>query len=60
MEKLRRGADHRRALRLLAASPEGLTESLLVYAHQVPIEVLVELIEAGLAKVRIERVHGRR
>jgi hypothetical protein len=29
---------------------------LLVYAHKVPIEVLVELIKAGLAKVRVERL----
>jgi hypothetical protein len=46
----------RRALALLAASLEGLTESLLVYAHQVPVEVLVELIESGYARVRVERL----
>ena len=32
--------DQRRALALLAASPEGLPESMLVYAHGIPIEVL--------------------
>jgi hypothetical protein len=31
-------AEEHRALALLSASPEGLTESLLVYAHQVPVE----------------------
>jgi hypothetical protein len=36
--------------------PGGVTESLLVYAHKVPIEVLVELVNAGLARVRIERL----
>ena len=46
----------RSALALLARSPNGCPESLLVHGHRVPIEVLVKLIEAGLAKVRVERV----
>ena len=40
-------AGPRRALALLAASPEGLTEALLVYAHGVPIEVLSGFDWAG-------------
>jgi hypothetical protein len=46
----------RHALALLAASPDGLTDSLLVYAHGIAIEVLAELIERGLAKVRVEKL----
>jgi hypothetical protein len=56
VSSLKTAVDSRRALALLAASPEGLTESLLVYAHQVPVEVRVELIDAGLAAVRIEKL----
>jgi hypothetical protein len=45
-----------RALTLLARSPRGCPESLLVHGHGVSIEILVQLINAGLAKVRVERV----
>src|SRR5262249_21480386 len=45
-----------RALTLLARSPRGCPESLLVHGHGISIETLVELINAGLAKVRVERV----
>jgi hypothetical protein len=45
--RLQLSRDQCRALALLAASPEGLTESLLVYAHKVPFEVRVEVTDAG-------------
>jgi hypothetical protein len=37
-----------RALELLAASPNGATEAILV-AHGLSIDLLVELVRAGLA-----------
>jgi hypothetical protein len=52
-------AVHRRALTLLAGSPEGLTISLLFYAHSVPIGVLINLINEGLATVQVSKRHGR-
>jgi len=52
-------AVHRRALTLLAGSPEGLTVSLLFYAHNVPIGVLVNLINEELATVRVSRRDGQ-
>jgi hypothetical protein len=48
-------ATSRRALELLAASPDGATEALLV-AHGFTIDLLVELVRAGLATARTERV----
>jgi hypothetical protein len=48
--------DHRRTLELLARSPNGIPEGLIVHAHGVPLEVLVKLINAGLAKVRVGRI----
>jgi hypothetical protein len=47
-------SDQQRAL--LARSPGGCPEALLVHGHGVSIDAFVELIEAGLAKVRVERV----
>ena len=52
-------AVHRRALSLLAGSPEGLTVSLLFYAHNVPIGVLVNLINEGLATVQVSLRRGQ-
>ena len=49
-------ADFDRALALLAGNPDGMTESLLVYAHEIPIEVLVKLIHAGLAVASVEQL----
>ena len=49
--------DRRRALELLAGSPAGCTEVLL-FAHGVTVEILVELIRAGLATASTERVDG--
>jgi hypothetical protein len=41
-------AEHSRALKLLAASPEGCTEALLI-AHGFTVGVMVDLARAGLA-----------
>jgi len=49
--------DQRRALTLLAWSgQEGMTEALLLHAHEVPVEVLVKLIHAGLATMTVEQL----
>jgi hypothetical protein len=45
----------RRALELLAASRDGCTEAILV-AHGFTIDLLVELVRAGLATAKAERV----
>ena len=37
----------------------GLTVSLLFYAHNVPIGVLVNLINEGLATVQVSKKHGQ-
>jgi hypothetical protein len=47
-------ATRRRALELLAASP-GATDAILV-AHGLTIDLLVELVRAGLATAKAERV----
>jgi hypothetical protein len=54
---LRRGPtpDHRRALELLASSPDGCTEALLL-ANGFAVELLVELVRAGLTNVEPERM----
>jgi hypothetical protein len=48
-------ATRRRALELLAASPDGATEAILL-AHGLSIDLLVELVRAGLATAKAERV----
>ncbi len=48
-------ATRRRALELLAVSPDGATEAILV-AHGFTIDLLVELVRAGLATAKAERV----
>ena len=48
-------AVHRRALTLLAGSPEGLTVSLLFYAHSIPVGVLINMINEGLATVQVSK-----
>jgi hypothetical protein len=45
----------RRALELLARSPDGATEAILL-AHGFTIEQMVELIRAGLAVAKTERI----
>ena len=47
--------DRRRALELLAGSADGCTEALML-AHGLRIALLVELINAGLASARTDRV----
>jgi hypothetical protein len=54
-EDPRRSAERRRALELLAASPDGCTAAILL-AHGFKSDRLVELINAGLASVTTERV----
>jgi len=49
--------DRRRALELLAGSPTGCTEALL-FAYGIIVEMLVGLIEAGLASTQAERVRA--
>jgi hypothetical protein len=58
----KRGLDpnRRRALELLAASPDGCTEAIML-AHGFSIDLLLDLIFAGLATATAERVvAGRR
>jgi hypothetical protein len=47
--------DRRRALELLAASDDGVTEAIML-AHGFTVERLVELVRAGLASAMPERV----
>jgi len=51
--------DHLRALSILADSPNGCTEAMLI-AHGFTIDSLAELIEAGLAGAMTRRVIVRR
>lgn len=47
-------SDRRRALELLASSPDGCTEALMV-ANGFTIELLLELLRTGLATAHAER-----
>jgi hypothetical protein len=47
--------DRRRALELLAASPEGCTEALM-FANGFTAELLIELVRTGLASAHAERM----
>ena len=47
--------DRRRALELLAASPDGCSEALML-ANGFTVEMLVKLIHTGLASAHAERV----
>jgi hypothetical protein len=49
--------DRRRALELLAASPDGSTEALM-FANGFTAELLIELVRAGLASAHAERMVG--
>jgi hypothetical protein len=42
----------RRALELLAGSPDGVTEEMLVYGHGFSRQLLAGLVRAGLVIVR--------
>jgi hypothetical protein len=50
-------AARRRALIVLAGSPDGMTEALLL-AHGFSIALLVELVTANLASATAERVRA--
>jgi hypothetical protein len=45
----------RRALKLLAAHPNGCAEAILA-AENIPADVLIELVRSGLAIARQERI----
>jgi len=47
--------DRRRALELLAASPDGCTEALM-FANGFTAELLLDLVRAGLASAHAERM----
>jgi hypothetical protein len=47
--------DRRRALELLAASRDGCTEAIMI-AHGFTVAQMVELVRAGLASARAERM----
>src|SRR5262249_10882648 len=47
--------ERRRALELLAASPDGCSEAIML-AHGFTVDFLVDLIRAGMAPTRSERV----
>ncbi len=49
--KRRLGPEQRRALELLASSPHGATEELLIHGHGLSRRLLVGLVRAGLATV---------
>jgi hypothetical protein len=48
-------ADRRRALALLAGSPDGCTEAVML-AHGFKLDLLADLITAGLARAKAERM----
>ena len=48
--------DCRRAIELPASCRDGCTDALLVHAHGFTIELLAELIRAGLPTASIERI----
>jgi len=47
--------NRRRALELIACSPDGMTEAMLL-AHGFTVDMLADLIRAGLATGKTERV----
>jgi hypothetical protein len=51
----KRNAERRRALELLAASPDGCSEAIML-AHGFTVDFLVELIRTGMATTWTERV----
>jgi hypothetical protein len=44
-----------RALELIAVHPDGCTEAILA-AESIPADVLIELVQSGLAMARMERI----
>jgi hypothetical protein len=51
--------DRRRALELLAASPDGLPEAIMI-ANGFTVEQLAELVRVGLASAASERIRAGR
>jgi hypothetical protein len=51
------GAERNRALRMLAGSPNGATEAIML-AHGFTVETLGRLVLDGLARVTSETVHA--
>jgi len=49
--KRRLGRDQRRVLKLLAGSPHGVTEELLIYGHGFSWRMVAALVSARLATV---------
>ena len=47
--------ERRRALELLAASPDGCSEAIML-AHGFTVDFLVEFVRTGMATTRTERV----
>ena len=47
--------NRRRALELLASCPDGCTEAILA-ARDIPVSLIVQLVRAGLATTKAERV----
>jgi len=47
--------DRQRALELLATCPDGCTEAVMV-AHGFTVTQMIELLQAGLTSVTVERV----
>jgi hypothetical protein len=50
-------ANEGRLLELLAASEEGCTDALL-FAHGLGLEVIFNVVKAGLATAQAERLHA--
>jgi hypothetical protein len=57
-QKHRLSAPRRRALELLANSPSGATQELLVVVHGIGRDTIAGLVRAGLATARIETVNA--
>jgi hypothetical protein len=56
--KHRLSAERRRALELLASSPNGATQELLVLVRGIDRDTIAGLVRAGLATARIETVNA--
>jgi hypothetical protein len=57
-QRLNLKAESSQALQLLACSPRGATEDVLVVGHGLSRETLAELTLAGLAKMVIETLRA--
>jgi hypothetical protein len=53
-QKHRLSVPRRRALELLASSPDGATKELLIVAHGIDRDTIAGLVRAGLATARHE------